>query len=76
MPAVTPGTISIAMFSAAQRVELLAAPAEDERIAALQPHHGLAGLRARDQERIDLLLRHAMGALRLADGISSASRRA
>jgi hypothetical protein len=30
---------------AAQSIELLAAPAEDERIAALEPHHRLAGAR-------------------------------
>ena len=33
----------------AQRIELLAAPAEDERIAALEPDHGLAGRRAGDR---------------------------
>ena len=51
----------------AQRIELLAATAEDERIAALEPDHGLAGAGAVDQQRVDVLLRHAMRALGLAD---------
>ena len=42
----------------AQRFALLAAAAEDERVAALQPHHALAGARRLDQPLADLLLRH------------------
>ena len=42
----------------AQRFALLAAAAEDERVAALQPHHALAGPRRLDQPLADLLLRH------------------
>ena len=42
MPAVTPGTTSKSIPSAAQHARLLAAAAEDERVAALQPHDGLA----------------------------------
>ena len=51
----------------AQRIELLAATAEDERIAALEANHRLAGLGALDQQRVDLVLRHAVRALGLAD---------
>ena len=36
----------------AQRGDLLAAAAEDQRIAAFQPHHGLAGARALDHQRL------------------------
>ena len=40
--AVTPGTISYGDPGAAQRLGLLAAAAEDERVAALEPHDRLA----------------------------------
>ena len=50
-----------------QRLQFLAAAAEHERVAALQPHHALAGLRERDQLRIDLGLRVAAVAGMLAD---------
>ncbi len=46
---------------------LLAAAAEHERIAAFQSHHAPALAREADDERIDLVLRHAGGARRLAD---------
>ena len=42
----------------AQRFPLLAAAAEDERVAALQPHDALAGPGRLDQPLADLLLRH------------------
>ena len=51
----------------AQSRDLLAGAAKDERVPALQPHDGLAGGSVLDHQRLDLLLRHAMGALRLAD---------
>ena len=51
----------------AQRLALLAAAAEDERVAALQPHHALARPRRLDQPLADLLLRHRGHAGRLAD---------
>ena len=46
---VTPGTISNGMPGGGQRFDLFAAAPEDERIAALQPHHGPAAARALDQ---------------------------
>ena len=52
----------------AQGIELLSAAAKHERVSALEPHHGLTGARALNQERIDLTLRHAVVPLRLADG--------
>src|SRR6185437_6574276 len=52
----------------AQRIEFLAAAAEDKGIAPLQPDHRLARPRARDENRIDFALRYAVLALRLADG--------
>ena len=51
----------------AQGCELFAGAAEHERIAALEPHHGLAGARALDHQLLDLVLRDAVVALRLAD---------
>ena len=39
--------------------------AEDERVAALEPHHPLAGQRVLDQQRVDLLLRHRAAARQL-----------
>src|SRR6266496_4209016 len=51
----------------AQGVELLAAPAEKERIAAFQPDDGLASLSPLDEERVDLLLRNTVSAFCLAD---------
>ena len=40
----------------AQRLALLAAAPEDERVAALQPNHALAAARRLDQHRADLTL--------------------
>ena len=40
----------------AQRLDLLAAAAEDEGIAALQPHRALAGFRGIDQQLVDRVL--------------------
>src|SRR5215468_10350013 len=51
-----------------QRLELLAASAEDERIPAFEPHHGLPGARAFDEEYIDLLLRNTVRAFGFANG--------
>ncbi len=53
--------------AADQRLQLLAATAEDEGIAPLQPHHPLALLRLLQQELVDPLLRHAVVARLLAD---------
>ena len=50
-----------------ERFELLAAAAEDERIAALEPAHALALLRELHEQRVDLVLRHLRVAGRLAD---------
>ena len=47
------------------RLELLHAAAEDERVAALEPHHPPAGQRVLDQQRVDLLLRHRPAARQL-----------
>src|SRR5690606_25283912 len=49
-----------------KRLQLLAAAAENEGIAALQPAYALALLGEPDQQRIDLLLRDVRCARRLA----------
>ena len=51
----------------AQEIDLLAAAAEHERIAALEPHHVFAALRVLDQQLVDLFLRGAATADELAD---------
>ncbi len=51
----------------AQHERLLAAAAEDQRIAALQPHHPPPGAPVLDQQPVDLLLRHLRPAALLAD---------
>ena len=58
MPAVTPGTTSNVDPGRGQRLRLLAAAAEDERVAALEPDDAAPGARALDHQRLDLLLRH------------------
>ena len=45
---------------------LLAAPSENVRVAALQPHDGLAFLRFRDEQLVQLLLRDGVGGSALA----------
>ena len=65
--AVTPGTIATGRARCAQRLDLLAAAAEDEGIARLQAHHRLAGAHAADQLGVDLVLRPAGVAFALAD---------
>ena len=50
-----------------QRLELLAAPTEDERVAALEPDHALAGPRQRDQQLIDPGLGQHVAIAHLAD---------
>ena len=50
-----------------QRLHLLAAAAEDERVAALEAHHLLAFARQSHQQRVDFLLRHAVVVALLAD---------
>ena len=49
-----------------QPLGLLAAASEHERVAALQPHHPLAGLRAFDHQLLGLRLRHRSLAARPA----------
>ncbi|MNO93190.1 hypothetical protein D3C76_847870 [compost metagenome] len=53
--------------AAHQRLQLLAATAEDEGVAPLQPHHPLPLLRLLQQELVDPLLGHAVVARLLAD---------
>ena len=52
----------------AQRLDLFSAAAEDEGIAALEPHHPLAGAGRSHQPAMDLALRNRMFAPGLADG--------
>ena len=51
----------------AQRLRFLGAASEDERVAALEPHHALAFASFRCGERFDLFLRHRVIAAALAD---------
>ena len=51
----------------AQHLRLLAAAAEDERVAALEPHDAPARARVLDQQRVGLLLRDLRAAALLAD---------
>jgi hypothetical protein len=51
----------------AQMLELFAAASEHERIAALEPHHALAGARRLHQAAVDLLLADAALPATLAD---------
>src|SRR3546814_8664703 len=44
----------------ANRLDFLAAAAEDEGIAALQPHNDRADLDVRDDQRVDRVLRHGV----------------
>ena len=44
----------------AQRLQLLAAPAKHERVAALQPHNLPTGLAKTHQQGVDFMLRQAM----------------
>ncbi len=41
-----------------QQFQFLAAPAEEEGVAALEPHHVLAGLSLLQQDAVDFLLGH------------------
>ena len=67
MAEVMPGTTSKGTPAASERGGLLAAPGEHERIAALEPHHRLAGPAPLDQQRVDVVLGHRGAAGRLAD---------
>ena len=51
----------------AQHERLLAAAAEHQRIAALEPHHPPPGAPVLDEQPVDLLLRHLRPAALLAD---------
>ena len=62
----SPGTTVTGTPAADAGQPLLAAAAEDERVAALEPHHPLAGARAVDQHRVDLVLGQVVPVRRLA----------
>ena len=66
-PAVIAGDDLVVDPGLAQPQRLLAAAAEHERVAALQPHDPLPGLAVLDQQPVDLLLRHLRPAALLAD---------
>ena len=66
MADVTPGTTSKGHRGRRERQRLLAPAAEDERVAALEPHHPLSRRAVLDQQRADLLLRHQVVAAPLA----------
>src|SRR5207247_5787045 len=51
---------------ARQRLRLLAAPAEDEGVAALEPHDTAPAPRVPDEERVDAFLGQRVSAARLA----------
>ena len=75
-PDVMPGTIVDLDARGAQRSHLLAAAAEHERIAALQPHDEVPRARLADHELLDERLRRRAAAAALADGDRRARRRA
>jgi hypothetical protein len=50
-----------------ERFDLLAAAAEDERVAALQPDHAPTLQREPHEQRVDLVLRQRVPGARLAD---------
>ena len=62
---VTPGTTSNGTPAMRQRQCFLAAAAEDERVAALEPDDALALLRGANHQPVNRLLRHAVAAARL-----------
>ena len=51
-----PGTISTGDARGPHGLQLLAAPAEEERVAALEPDHGLSLLRPVHHQGLDLVL--------------------
>ena len=59
-----------------QRLDLLAAATEDQRIAAFEPHHPLAQLGASHEKRVDLRLAHEVAVALLAgiDALGPRSR--
>ena len=65
--AVMPGTTSTGDAGRAQALQLLAATAEDERVAALEPHHMRAGPRVLQDEAVDRRLAHRVPAAAFAD---------
>ena len=66
-PAVMPLTTSHLDAGVAQVLDLLAAAAEDEGVAALEAHHVLAFARRHDHQLLDEGLRRALAAAALAD---------
>ena len=62
-----PGITSNETPCCAQEIDLLAAAAEHERIAALEAHDVFAALRMLDEQLVDLFLRGAAAADELAD---------
>ena len=63
----TPGTISNSTPASRSTQRLLAAAAEHQRVAALEPHDPLPGAAVLDEQPVDLLLRHLRPAALLAD---------
>ena len=61
----SPGTTRDRHAGLAARQHLLEAAAEHEGVAALEPHHPLAGAGAVDEHRVDLLLRRRTAARQL-----------
>ena len=67
MALVTPGITTTGTPASRQAIDLFAPAAEDEGIAAFEPHDVSAVEGAGDQHPLDLLLRHRVVARRLAD---------
>ena len=67
MALVTPGHDVERDAGALEREHLLAAAAEDERIAALQPHDAPPAARRADHDAVNRLLRHRLAPGALAD---------
>ena len=75
MPAVTPGTISNAHARFGERLRLLAAAPEDERVAALEPHDALALAPEPHEQIVDRFLpRRLAAAAALADVVQLDAR--
>ena len=64
---VMPGTISTAMLARAAGFDFFAGAPEDQRIAALEPHHAPAGFCERHHQRVDVVLLAGRAVAGLAD---------
>ncbi len=62
-----PGTTSNGNAVGRQHLQFLAAAAEDEGVAALEPHHLPARARQLHEQGVDVVLRHAVVVALLAD---------